>query len=666
MPQRFRDHLNRTFITCVMGGELRYNPLGEVDMHILTSNGRVVIGLGLATLLSACQGIPWLGGQAREGTVNGDFYANVDASGGRAFTLKTPDGQPVGDVQVQIGGMTYRAPGGVVSVPQSVAADAKVRARGFVRLFIAGFVPKQVWLGQQGAEVVVSRFTLLATEPYVPASGGTVRAEDGAIALQIAGGMLTGGPTSVALSTYVPAADPTAAAGASAQARTDFLAKVRAQAKGAYHLAQAAACTDPEAPLPCAPPASALGLLVTVNGPMQAGRLTATYDLDALALGDPQQAAAAQRILRTFSQIDADPAAAQFRAALQADYGISLASHTLTFNVAVPPNQQTDSLVRLTVAGFDLLGVQLEVTVESAIGTTLGPAAAAPGQADLGSPTTTTAMAVPAIHLADPNLVAANTGSPLISNDGGSLIGNDGAGLISNDGAGLISNDGAGLISNDGGSIAGTVRTPFLPSALIGGNQKYQVQQVAPIVALGAPLVGALPVGGPASYTEYPFPNGDVSAVSRGGLMQFVQTDAVGHYVVTSVPPSNPFIVVMAQCGTARLAAIAPAPHACAVTTDVDAGTTAVTLQVMDQLNRGIHRAPEFSYANYQADVGYYRTHLSQAQAQGMVGGLLSTALGLVSGVLDLLLASPYQLTCWVAPPPPPPPPAAAGSNTGA
>jgi sugar lactone lactonase YvrE len=114
------------------------------------------------------------------------------------------------------------------------------------------------------------------------------------------------------------------------------------------------------------------------------------------------------------------------------------------------------------------------------------------------------------------------------------------------------------------------------------------------------------------------------------------------------------------------LAAIAPAPRGCPVTVDINAATTAVTMQVMDQLNRGVHRAPEFSYARYQDDVAYSQTHLTQSQAQGVVSGILSSVLGLVTGVLNLLLGSPYQLTCWVPPAPPAAAPVVITGNTGA
>ncbi|MDB5098347.1 MAG: hypothetical protein JWM80_2768 [Cyanobacteria bacterium RYN_339] len=551
---------------------------------------------------------------AQEGKVSADAFGNLHLDlAGRGFVLKAVNGKPLGNLAIQVAGKYYETVKGSFALPAAALAALKDNSRGFFRVFAPGFVPRQVWIGQQGDEVPMVPLTPVRVEPAMFASGGSIDAPQAGLTVKVPAGLLTKSSTAVELSTYTPTPPADAqAATANRQAFLDKLAKLKG--KAAYALSATAACVDAEKPLPCPPAMAGLGLMLTVNGPIATGTVLNQIDLDVL-LKDPAQAGAAQRILQTFAQIDADPAAAAIRGLLKSDYGLSLNGHVLAFAVTLGTQAAVDGFAKIEIQGVDLLGVNMEFTMVSSVGATLPLGASTPGLSALQQAAGGLGNALAARLIGndgaglisndggsligqDGASLIASEGSSLIGQDGASLIGQDGASLISNDGAGLISNDGGSLISNDGGSLVGHVEVPFKPE---GNTGKYQVAA--------------------AGFVSYPWPGAQVRAVTFSGLplSVWVTTDKNSNYAITKLPPTPAYFWVEVQAGPYYMRTLAMASGSGRVIANVNAATTAVSSAIYAGIVANALDADLIATDHFNDDVALEAGWLTQATAGGIV-----------------------------------------------
>lgn len=600
--------------------------------------------LSAVALVAACSPAPTSGTAATEGHVSADAYGNTHISlGGRNFVLKPYDGRAIGNLSIQIAGQTYSTLGGAFNLPATALKDFQSNSRGFFRVFASGYVPVQVWIGQQGDDVPLVPILAVKVDMSFPSTGGVLSAPAKGLAVTIPPGILTKPTTPVQLSTYVPPpkSDPTSVS-ASLQQRTDFLSQLAKLTGGKTYTIQqtSATCTSAEKPLPCPPATAGLGVLLTINGQVQPGTITSTLDLD-VAGKDPANAAAVARILQTFSQIDADPEGPAIRKLLQQDYGVTLVGHTLSFSVNLATSDITDGYAKIAVAGMDLLGVNMEFTVVSAVGDTLPPQDSTPGLANSSTPTqaggaagAAAATSGPVTPRANQRLIS-NDGSSLISQDGGTLISQDGGTLISQDGGSLLGVDGAGiipyptgLISQDGGSLIGQDGSSLISQdggslisqdggGLISNDGGSLVGHVtAPFAAPGLAKFGIL------DYTEYPWPQqAQVRAVRFDGtpLSRWVTTDLNSNYYIYKLPPSPAYYFVEAILGNNVERAGAMAPGKGQVVCDITGATTAVSSAIFAGLVANQANQALLSPGNINADVGEAFHLLDQPTAQSLM-----------------------------------------------
>ncbi len=636
-------------------------------------------------MVSGCQG----GGPltatnrpgANEGRISSDAWGNVNiALGGRNFRIKAADLKPIGDVSVQAGGKFYTLREGRFAMPEHALREVKENSRAFFRVFVSGYVPKQVWIGQADDDVMLSPQRALAVSFGMGPLGGELRAKDSSVAIKVPTGMLEKPGTKVALSGYQPEIRPEDTEIAVAE-RNGFLAKVRAKAGRAYALVQATACEDADDPLPCPPPTESLGLMMTVDGPMKPGQMTATIDLAAYLRGwdgqgqppwvshpgdwTPEQAAqarSADKILRTYGRMKSHGNGQSYEEVMAAEYGVQVRDGKLIFTVNVGVDDTVDGFVRTDVEGVSLLGVKLEFTAVSSLNQSLPAAAMPPAmiQAAPGAATRPMVDAASLIGLDGASLVGMDAasligldgaslvnqqtatligadGASLIGLDGGSLIGLDGASLVGMDaasligldGASLIGLDGASLIGNDAGSLAGGVQVPFAPN-----QAKYAVQ----------------------AYEENVLDGGSVRLLDWDGtyLSAAVPIQPSGWYVMHGLPATKPFFLVEATVGAYKLYAVAIAPGKKLTSVRIDAATTVVAAGIWDAVRRGRIDPTKMYLPKYNRLVAKAKAALTQAPAQAAVTvldptlvqpnppalaaasalGLLAQILGVVVGVL--------------------------------
>lgn len=651
-------------------------------------------------VVSGCQGgSPFspTGRAADEGRISTDAWGNVNiAVGGRNFRIKAADLRPLPDVSIQAGGKFYSMREGRFAMPENALRDLKENSRAFFRVFVPGYVPKQVWIGQAEDDITVSPVKTVAVAMAMSQLGGELKARDGSVSIGVPGGMLDKPTTKVALSTYQPEIRPEETEAAVA-ARNDFLSKVKAKAGKSYALAQASNCEAPDAPLPCPPPTESLGMMLTVDGPLKPGQMTAAMDLSVLMRGwDGQgqppwagnapgwtpeqiaQARAADKLLRTFKKIQQDPDGRAYQEVLASDYGVRVEGTRILFSVNVGVDNTVDGFVRTDVEGVSLLGVKLEFTAVSSLNQALPQSALPPAMQNVGAGAGAAAAAqqlatnasnligmdgASLIGLDGASLIGMDgasimgqqtatligmDGASLIGMDGGSLIGldaaslvgMDAASLIGMDAASLIGADGASLIGNDGGSLVGGVQVPFAPN-----QAKYQLQ----------------------AYTEHVWGSGTVRAIGWDGTTVYstdVPIQEAGWFAMNKLPPTLPFFIVEATVGPYKLYGLAIAPGKKVTSVRVDAATTVVVAGMWKAYREGKLDLAKIGLPRYNHLVGLARTKLVQKQAQDAVTP--ATAVGVhptqpaidVGGLLGLLSA-----VVGILIPPPPAPPAPPGAT---
>ena len=633
---------------------------------------RLTTLLVATALVSGCQGgAPFLAagkpGEA-EGRISTDAWGNVSiAVGGRSFRIKAADLRPIADVSIQAGSTFYTLRDGRFAMPEAALRNIKENSRAFFRVFVSGYTPKQVWIGQAGDDVVLSPMRTMAVALGMGPLGGELKAKDGSVAVGVPGGMLEKPGTKVALSTYQPEITPEETETAVA-ARNDFLAKVKAKSANGYALAQnAGACEGADDPLPCPPPTESLGLMLTVDGPLQPGQMTATMDLGVYLRGwdgngqppwvanpgdwTPEQAAqarAADKLLRTYERMAKHANGSAYQDVMASDFGVRVEGSKLFFTVSVGVDDTVDGFVRTDVEGVSLLGVKVEFTAVSSLNAALPPSALPPAMLGAAAPAAGTAPrlatdaagligldgaslvgmdAASLIGLDGGSLVGQQSatligldGASLVGMDGGSLIGLDGASLIGLDGASLIGSDGASLIGNDGGSLVGGVQVPFAPSAA-----KYGLQ----------------------AYTEYVWGGGTVRALDWDGTTAYsapIPVQGDGSYAMHGLPATKPFFLIEATVDTYKLYGLAIAPGKKLTSVRLDAATTVVTAAIWDAVRKGTLAPGQINLARYNALVAKAKAALTQAQAQAAVKP--ATAAGVwplqpaldVAGLLGLVL----------------------------
>lgn len=630
-----------------------------------------------------------------EGRVSSDAFGNVNISvAGKNFRLSTADLKPIGDLTIQAGATFYTLRDGRFHVPEGALRDLKANDGAFIRVFVPGYVPKQVWIGQSEESIVVSPQKVVAIMLAMPPSGGQLKAEDDTFALNIGAGMLTKPGTKVAMSTYTPELTPKSQEAFAAD-RSGFLAKVKARSGGAnYVLTQAAPCENPDDPLPCPPLTESTGIMLTVDGPLKPGTMTASLNLDAILRGwdgkgsppwmgnstgwtDAQisQAKAAAKILSTFDRIRRHPHAGDYEAVLASDYGVRMNGNTLLFDVRVGVDDSVDGVIRTDIEGVSLLGVSLEFTAVSSLKASLPPAALPPG---LGGPsgslggmpgiplpgiagTIAGARGLNAAHLIGLD------GATLVGLDGGSLIGLDGGSLVGLDGATLIGNDGGTLIGLDGGSLVGLDGGTLIGldgGSLVGldGGTLVGLDGGTLVDNRGGALAGHVEVPFPdrpkyqlAAYTEVVYPStGRARIVTYDGtpLSEWVPLDAQGNFYLYKLPRSPLFFRVDVEIGGYTLAANAIAPKDKLTTVKVNAASTVVTGMIAAKAPTLFDIALSLlSLGGYNQDLSTVQALLTQQQAQDAVtkgqAGAQAVATqidpldSVITGFLNLLTAPP-------------------------
>ena len=310
------------------------------------------IALALLTTLAGCNGLPTKRALG-ESTVSSRIPTAGLGAHITPLTLRGPDGQLLGEPLVQVGGTSTRAIGGGVVITDAMIADAKAHHDGIVHVFAEGFAPKAVSVDKLGEPIALAPLRKLDATSFGVA-GGSLATKDGAIAVGFPDGMLAG-TEKVALGSYAP--DLTVGSASFAVQRSDFEGKLGA-----------AGTCQPEQPLPCGQPTVGLGMLVTVDGPVNGGVVVLTYDLKALAASsDPQQAAAAARLQQSIAQIEASPNRDQLVAALAAQ-GLAFDQNgQLELDANLTGQPIKDGLISLRVDSVGLLGVDLELTLVSSL-----------------------------------------------------------------------------------------------------------------------------------------------------------------------------------------------------------------------------------------------------------------------------------------------------------
>ncbi|HEY9724748.1 MAG TPA: hypothetical protein V6D47_22285 [Oscillatoriaceae cyanobacterium] len=312
---------------------------------------------------------------------------------------------------------------------------------------------------------------------------------------------------------------------------------------------------------------------------------------------DAQQAAsrAAARCLETFDIWNSAPSpdnTALIQTAQQM-FGMSLDGTTLTVPITIDVSQIADGFSSTEVQSVDLLGVKLQVTVVSALATSL--------------PIDAT---IPDLLALDPSSIVDSAGN--LVTDSSAVIANNGSSLIANNGGALIANNGSSLISNNGGGLTGSVRVPFQAS-----DAKY----------------------GLLDFQELNWPQGAQVRVEDqygNALTDWTTVDNQGFYHMTSVPSIAGVTFVHCKAGSYDLRTLAPQP---AVNknfeADVDSATTGVTSLVCDQITSGGYAVrdvdPRQGFLNA---VSSLHQLMDYSQAEAAVSGSETQAAQLTSQLL--------------------------------
>ena len=111
------------------------------------------------------------------------------AAGDRTFILPDRDGKPFDGVVASIGGASLPIQQGVLTVPGDVLARAG--AAGTLRLYVPGYVPKQIQLSQGGSGLTLTPLQPMLALDLGSAAGHVVRSADGTLDVEIPPGMAT-------------------------------------------------------------------------------------------------------------------------------------------------------------------------------------------------------------------------------------------------------------------------------------------------------------------------------------------------------------------------------------------------------------------------------------------------------------------------------------------
>ncbi len=494
---------------------------------------------------------------------------------GKTFTVRIGGATRDGAVAVMVGGQIYPlGPNGELVLPES-AVKAATAAGGFFVL-APGAAPTRVTLAAGQALIDLTPARQVALAAAVPAVGGEIAAPDRSLVVTLPVGLLTGAQTPVALSAYVPVIGPAT--------RTKF-ANDRAALLAATGGRTGAACDQP---LPCEPITEALGLLITVDGPLVPGTLRASYDLGLLARGgDAAHARAATRILQTFRAIEADGDPGGLRGLLAERWGVRLTGERLDFTVTLGDAAVRQGAAQVEVDGVALLGAVLEVTVVSALTSGgLAPAASQPGL---------------------PQHDGAPAGdAPIVDATGGLVSRTRG------EGGGLVSDAAGALVSRT--RFIGHALTPFQPPAGPATNDaKYR-------------LAAAMPAG-PAAYPEYPWPSAQARLVGLDGtaLSGWVTADPNGRFelaVAAGAPrairvevKAGPYELITLIAGQVRSAADDAVEHY------VNAASTSMAGWAEQQLAAGAFKPAELDLDGLDQDIAQLQGLLTAAEAQAAVQG---------------------------------------------
>lgn len=684
-----------------------------MNMHM--RRPRMGGALAIASLvLAACQATATQGG-VREGQI---LNANVALSKLRTVILRGPEGQPLqGAATVRVNGRIYPVQDGVLSLPEAVWTEAG-QGQGLI-VTAAGYAPVQVAVGKQGEAIAEGAVSLGGgatasgggasangtasgtglsiqltelRERSLPVNlglgGGVATLPSGAMTLSFPPGLVHREQTGVVASSYTPVIGPEVA-----QRQSTELASLAAavQALGGQASAGAGGCT---APFGCAAPEKALGVNLLVDGPIspEGGSLQASVDLMVLTRGwngqgtppwtqqpgawTPAQIADAQaalQILAAFQAMNAaGPAWAQ---AMRDTHGLVLNGQILTFQVPLAGGSlSTDGTSRVQVAGLAVLGVNLEVSVTSAVGEALPPAllqgtqlvsqvgALPVGTLGGGSVGTTLVTGgqgqvvppspggsspsglaggggvggtglppLPSVNLL-PSQVVTN-GVQLIANHGGGLLSNNGSTLLA--GSQLLSDQGSTLISNNSGAIAGVAYMPMRPPFAA-----YRLLQFG--TGGGLPTVRTTPGG----VQEYLWSENSilVRAVSATGtaLTDWSATDGSGRYLLrfAGKTPAAFFIEVEGMQGMARSRAIAFAPGKNTTWVEVNSASTVLahTTNFLEQF-----LPPEISgVAGAQSGINAPKSGYSGASLEA-ANAYCDARIAELQGSLDAMNLALYQ-----------------------
>jgi hypothetical protein len=612
-----------------------------------------------------------------EGRVSGDAFGNTSiALGGRTFALKPIDGRQVGNLAIQVAGKFYTTNNGAFGLAESALRDAQSNSRGFFRVFAPGYVPKQVWIGQQGNDVPLIPVLASKISIAMSSTGGAIASPEQGLAITLGAGFLAANGTNVAVSTYTP--ELTTDLGPALATRKEFLnkfAKLRATPKGAYTLKATSDCAGSEQPLPCQPEGEGLGIMLTVDGPANTGTMTSRLDLAAMANSNiPARVAAAKRILQTFAQIDSNADNRLYRELLANEYGLSLVGQTLTFSVQLGANAASDGFARVEVAGMDLLGVKLEVTAVSSLAGTLPAAASLPalvderarevavsgaasaaeaarisgaaisalaarklatdGVASIGQDSANLQGGLPALvgvdaaSYLDPSQVAggglfssiiAQGGGNIIAQGGGNIIAQGGGNIIAQGGGNIIAQGGGNIIAQGGGNVIAQGGGNIIAQG--GGNL---------ITNDGGSLVGHLDVPfrpepmkfGLLAFTSWPYAGeARVRAILLDGtpISRWVSVDSHSNYFLVGLPKTPAYFFIIGDALGHRLRAMAMAPGNSQVTAHINATTTAVTSQLLAKITNDSGDADTVNKSGYNSDMATLAPLLDQATAQAIV-----------------------------------------------
>ncbi len=625
--------------------------------------------LALALAVAACQVGPPPGVTGGEGQLSAGRTGRAKVTvGGKEITFQTADGKPLTGLAVQIGGKSYPIKDGKLALPADALARAK--AEGGLVVLAPGYVPRRIAL-DGAAEVALAPLATDQAAQVISGAGGEALGAGDAFGVRFDFGRLER-PASVVVSPYEPIVGGAQVASAELERLRRALAQAGARMPGG--------CDDP---LPCPPPAGALGVLVAIDGPLKPGPLPVTIDLNALGPGwtDESQlsladlqlpaawssaqkahALAAARLILTLAAIDRRPDAQAWHAALATEFDLSWIGRRLTVDVPVGEQARTSGTTRIDVVGAGLLGTPLEVTVVSAVEGTLPAEARPPGMPPPAQGPAVAGATVPpgdgttrALHggthmgpdggglitTAGPftggpadtligmdgaSLIGMD-GATLIGMDGASLIGMDGATLIGMDGASLIGMDGASLIGMDGASLVGPDGATLIGpdgASLVGPDGASLVANNAGGAITGHVRVPFSPDAAKyrlASYTDHEWPSARVWAMDGYGrpYAQDVTTDERGAYRIDQLGSTMSGVFIAVLAGPSKLFALAKAPGSGSRDVLVDAATTGAASVYLTDVLRSPRAMRPVNQDRYLALAAALRARMGQAEAESFV-----------------------------------------------